>query len=1012
MGSSFGAVGAGRNAKQGLKDTGKVEIKSPYSITLEDAYFSGVKSLTDLGMPPEDAEKLTFSLLKKAAAPETIKEIQDMIKEENSNLTYLNNDEDQNAAAVKAAIEKATAPDRIVREQAFNIADKVEEEALKAGRAPEEAAASAALEQARAIGMYNLTDVLPRDLYQINIEAESSAENDLSGQEDASFDFGGNMETDTAEIDAFTNMDDLLASLSKEQRTEVLGKVNFDKRLDPLYKEIGEFKAAVNKKIKDGKTLTQYVATEATAEEKATAERLFNEFEQKQLEIAKEFLKEQKTPQTLYQEGIEEKENKPELFKADKQVSENFAREVNESLNNGNPKEKRFFEMGKVPAVYNFVGLPMQDLKTNKLAMRKALGLLTEEELKKDKRLHNHNVPLDVVNRLVDLVAEPIAIFKSNNKEDKNKFVAVLDAKFEDKQIVAILSPNEKQKGFTFIPTAYEKDDFETFVRETSKNKNILYINEEGAKSSGLTLQTNFIEQIAPNNNILTKDEIVKGEFLLVDGKKRAARNSEGNLIHTNLAAIRNFYKWFGDSKVVDEQGRPLVVYHGTSGKFNIFKGVKHFFTDNKDLADAYGSAETMPVYLRAENPLMVDAYKQSFEDIANAKDFKKKQKDLTETDYKKLAKYHNMPVEEIKEFFPKEGDSLVNLARAYGEKSRSTNGWADYAKEKGYDGVIIKDVVDNTGWENADIAATDYIVFEPTQIKSVYNKGTFDEKNPNIYYQDKRGSVSFADDIKQAFIKFNETSDKSTLIHELAHIWLKDIERFAQVSTKPEFLEFKQNLDAWLGEPVDGVYTREQQEKFAKTFEKYMQEGKAPNAELQSIFEKFKEWLQEIYSAVRDYVKLTPEAIKTFDTLLASEKGTYNIDKIRNKTAQAKAVVEKIKKGQAATIDGVNVKDIKEALKVMNARIPAAPKENLLRTLRSKGADYANAAKIDKEAYKNARVPNKKTGIQDNLALTLRDWGYMDFDDSAVDTYDGLVEQNEIAADLIDRAFSGEKVY
>ena len=46
-------------------------------------------------------------------------------------------------------------------------------------------------------------------------------------------------------------------------------------------------------------------------------------------------------------------------------------------------------------------------------------------------------------------------------------------------------------------------------MRETSKNKNILYINEEGAKSSGLTLQTNFIEQIAPNNNILTKDEIV-----------------------------------------------------------------------------------------------------------------------------------------------------------------------------------------------------------------------------------------------------------------------------------------------------------------------------------------------------------------------------------------------------------------------------------------------------------------------------------------------------------------------
>ncbi len=31
------------------------------------------------------------------------------------------------------------------------------------------------------------------------------------------------------------------------------------------------------------------------------------------------------------------------------------------------------------------------------------------------------------------------------------------------------------------------------------------------------------------------------------------------------------FYRWFGNSKVVDDQGRPLVVYHGTSADFNTF---------------------------------------------------------------------------------------------------------------------------------------------------------------------------------------------------------------------------------------------------------------------------------------------------------------------------------------------------------------------------------------------------------------------------------------------------------
>ena len=42
-------------------------------------------------------------------------------------------------------------------------------------------------------------------------------------------------------------------------------------------------------------------------------------------------------------------------------------------------------------------------------------------------------------------------------------------------------------------------------------------------------------------------------------------------LIHSTEKGIRNFWKWFGDSKVVDDQGRPLVVYHGTDVTFDEF---------------------------------------------------------------------------------------------------------------------------------------------------------------------------------------------------------------------------------------------------------------------------------------------------------------------------------------------------------------------------------------------------------------------------------------------------------
>ena len=62
-----------------------------------------------------------------------------------------------------------------------------------------------------------------------------------------------------------------------------------------------------------------------------------------------------------------------------------------------------------------------------------------------------------------------------------------------------------------------------------------------------------------------------------------------------------NFKNWFGDSKVVDEAGKPLVVYHGTDKNFDVFDPEKlgsltgaesakkgFFFTNNPENADFY----------------------------------------------------------------------------------------------------------------------------------------------------------------------------------------------------------------------------------------------------------------------------------------------------------------------------------------------------------------------------------------------------------------------------------------
>lgn len=341
----------------------------------------------------------------------------------------------------------------------------------------------------------------------------------------------------------------------------------------------------------------------------------------------------------------------------------------------------------------------------------------------------------------------------------------------------------------------------------------------------------------------------------------------------------KEFKDWFGDSKVVDENGRPLVAYHGTNAEFDVFKGKYHFFSDSENVAAGYGSENPMPVYLSMKNPLIVDAYGQSFGEIYNAEGYKKAYKDLTENDYKKIAKAYDLSFNEAKEFFPQNEDGVVNLARAYGEKPRSTNEWAEYAKKNGYDGVIIKDVNDTADVSN--VRSTDYIVFEPNQIKSVYNRGTFSPESDNIYYQENfkpKGAYLENMDANGVIYLF-EKADASTFMHESAHFWRKELHGFDTARSR----EMLQKMDDWENSEFDKRYKiREENgisqvtdtignviyddfataetardyaknEIFARGFEQYLREGKAPNNYLKQAFRSFWNWLRHLYKTALD---------------------------------------------------------------------------------------------------------------------------------------------------------------
>lgn len=169
------------------------------------------------------------------------------------------------------------------------------------------------------------------------------------------------------------------------------------------------------------------------------------------------------------------------------------------------------------------------------------------------------------------------------------------------------------------------------------------------------------------------------------------------------------FKRWFSGSKVVDRRGKPLVVFHGSRRPFAAFDysrwgqtdpgfaGKGFYFIDHMDYAKAYAEMDAQPtdqptviaVYLRMENPFVVN----SFDDVPGSTPGR-----------------------------------VPTMAQAEEMQRR--------VRALGYDGVIVRGNPGNP---------SEYIVFDPAQVKAVDNAGTFDPADPNMRRNSRHRTHRFA---------------------------------------------------------------------------------------------------------------------------------------------------------------------------------------------------------------------------------------------------------------------------
>ena len=357
------------------------------------------------------------------------------------------------------------------------------------------------------------------------------------------------------------------------------------------------------------------------------------------------------------------------------------------------------------------------------------------------------------------------------------------------------------------------------------------------------------------------------------------------------------FKQWSGNSPVVSavraenysfKTGKAITVegFHGSPAEgIEIFssqnirtksEGVGNFFSDRRDVAGTYGD-NIYNVYLTMKNPLVVDYggkfYYESIE-IEGRRMGKDTGYAATSvpsiTDVAKYARdngYDGVIVKNIIDAANlKELGDVPDMARRkelgkrsleelYSEYDTSEESLESFVKRMGgkrpakeYLVGIIEQEERFSGENRKKFLSTDYIVFSPNQIKSVNNRGTFDPESNNIYYQ------SIYRDPKGAFSqRINDKALISLFERADASTFMHETAHFFFEELKA-FAKTSEKSAQMLNAVNqwlgnDGkTYTVEQTEQFARGFEQYLREGNAPNNYLKRAFNAFINWLRQLY--------------------------------------------------------------------------------------------------------------------------------------------------------------------
>lgn len=361
--------------------------------------------------------------------------------------------------------------------------------------------------------------------------------------------------------------------------------------------------------------------------------------------------------------------------------SRSFAQQVDDWLA-GKIPERDTLVLGGTPELYQQIGLSALPMVIDQTHVDYALNGKAGEREEMDGK--EHQIGAEMLKKLPELLRDPVAVIRSRTRAYDSVVVIVEDKAW------AKTAANKSQNTIAAVEIGgMGRANGEIIdankITSTLRKKNALDLLEEAvAKDRDEDVWVYYLNK-KEARGLYARAGVQFPRSAVQDGLRHTIYDNGANVNRKFLkqTETRQFKRWFGKSKVVDADGNPMTVYHGTNEDFNTFesKNGTYWFSGERDYAESMAEERegdrVVEAYLRMENPYVT----------------KLKPGEFTDPTYE------------------------APLIRK--------------AKEGGYDGLIIEN-------DTTDEIAKDtfYVVFDPAQIKSATdNIGTFDGRNRNIDY-------------------------------------------------------------------------------------------------------------------------------------------------------------------------------------------------------------------------------------------------------------------------------------